>query len=397
MKRTIILILFILVSLNSRTYSQSLQDTSIYLITCAPGTATYSVYGHSAIRVVIPYIQSDQVFNWGIFDFSTPNFAWKFAKGKLDYYLGVYNYNTFMQEYLIENRSVYSQKINLDPREKKILLDLIQTNLLPENRAYKYDFFYDDCSTRIRDLIEKAVGQKLIYPPDETNKLPTFREMVGEYQRGYPWYKLGVDLIMGTPGEAKAAFRDRMFLPIHLQKNLSQAVVNRDRKMNPLLSSTETLLEFDPAVSKSRFFTSPIFFFTLLFILIIFLSAIYRKGRLIYFVDLILFSVFSLLSVLMIFFNFFTDHQQMKWNLNIIWFNPLIIACLFLLIFRKTGEVWFRIVFYLSVVFLPLIIIFPNAINSSFLPFMLILALRSSVHANFKWNPLSIHVQDNSQ
>jgi hypothetical protein len=391
MQKSIVILLVVLINFNNGLFSQSAQDTTIYLLTCAPGTATYSIYGHSALRVVIPHIKSDQVFNWGVFDFSTPNFVWKFAKGKLNYLLGVYPYDSFMQEYFIENRSVYSQKINLDASEKRILLGRIQTNLRPENRSYKYDFFYDDCSTRIRDLIEKAVGTKLIYPPDEINQMHTFREMVGKYQENYPWLKMGVDLIMGTPGEVKATFRDRMFLPLDLQKNLTQAVINHDRKMIPLLSSEEPILEFDSPVVKNRFYTTPIFIFMLLFILIVFLSAMYLRGTLINILDLVLFSVFSLLSLLMIFFNFFTDHQQMKLNINIIWFNPVIIICLFSLIFRKTGEIWFRVVFYLSVIYLPLILIFPYATNSSFVPVMLILVLRSSARGNFKWNPLSVH------
>ena len=234
----------------------------------------------------------------------------------------------------------------------------------------------------------------LIYPPDETNQIPTFREKVGEYQKDYPWLKMGVDLIMGTPGDKKADFRDRVFLPIDLQRNLKQAVINRDRKMIPLLGPSEAIMEFDPQVIKTRFYLTPVFIFTLFFIIIVFLSALFRRGKFIGFLDGFIFALFTILSVLMIFFNFFTDHQQMKWNLNIIWFNPLIIICLFCILFGKAGEQWFRIVFFLSVAFLPLIFIMPNAVNTSFVPVILILALRSSARANFKWNPLSAGNQD---
>jgi hypothetical protein len=391
MKKAFMIILIFLAVFGRGVYSQVSQDTTIYLLTCSPGTATYSIYGHSALRVVIPDINADQVFNWGVFDFSTPNFVWKFAKGKLNYILGVYPYEIFLNEYFVDKRSVFSQTINLDASEKRILLGLIQTNLLPENRLYKYDFFYDDCSTRIRDLIEKAVGTKLSYPPDENKRMPSFRDLVGEYQNSYPWLKMGVDLIMGTPGEVKASFRDRMFLPLYLQKNLSLAVVNRDHKLIPLLSSSETILEFPEPVMKNRFYATPIFLFMFLFIIIVILSAIYRNRTFINVLDLSLFGLFSLIAVLMIFFNFFTDHQQMKLNLNLIWFNPAIIISLFCLIFKKKGEIWFRIVFFLSIIFLPLTIIIPSAINISFVPVILILALRSSVRSNFRWNPLSVN------
>jgi hypothetical protein len=201
---------------------------------------------------------------------------------------------------------------------------------------------------------------------------------------------MGIDLIMGTPGEVKSTYRDMMFLPLYLQKNLTMAVVSRDHKMAPLLSSRETLLEFVPQLPKAMLFTTPIFIFTLLFIIIVLITALFKKGRIINILDLLLFAVFSVLSVLMIFFNFFTDHQQMKWNLNILWFNPAVIICLLYLIFRKSGAIWFRVVFFLSLLFLPIIIIVPSAINNSFVPVLLILIFRSSARGNFIWNPFSV-------
>jgi hypothetical protein len=365
------------------------SDTTVYLITCAPGTATYSIYGHSALRIVIPDKKSDIVYNWGVFDFDTPNFVWKFAKGRLNYKLDKSPFNSFLQEYLYEKRSVWCQKINFDRNELMKLTEMINENLKPENIYYRYDFFYDNCSTRIRDIIEKAAKNKLIYPPDVPRNMPTFRWKVGEYQKSYPWLKMGVDLIMGTPGDKKASFRDEMFLPLDLQKNLGKSVIGRDNMMVPLLQPVQTILEFDPPDVRQYFYKAPVFVFTLIFILIIFLSTMQKKQRLVHFMDIVLFSLFSALSVLMIFFNFFTDHQQMKLNINIIWFNPFIIICLIYLLLGKNGQLWFRLVFCLSAVFLPLIIFVPNSFNNSFLPLIFILTLRSSARGNYHWNPLS--------
>jgi hypothetical protein len=152
MKRTFLInLLIILISINKAS-SQSPADTIAYLLTCGPGTETYSVYGHSALRIVIPEKREDSVYNWGVFDFETPNFAWKFAKGRLDYKLADETLNSFLGAYAFEQRYVVSQKINLDAKEVRTLVGLINENLKPENRKYRYDFFYDDCSTRIRDL-----------------------------------------------------------------------------------------------------------------------------------------------------------------------------------------------------------------------------------------------------
>jgi hypothetical protein len=140
------------------------------------------------------------------------------------------SFNSFMQGYFYEQRSVYSQKININPQETRKLSELINENLKPENRNYRYDFFYDDCSTRIRDLLEKSIGETLKYPPAETGKIPTFRDMVAKYQNPYPWLRFGVDLIMGSTADKKAVFRDRMFLPLDLKDELSESFVQRDGK-----------------------------------------------------------------------------------------------------------------------------------------------------------------------
>jgi hypothetical protein len=225
MKKIFVFCSLILLAYSPGVFSQVSNDTLAYLLTCGPGTETYSIYGHSAIRVVIPEKHTDIVYNWGVFDFSTPNFAWKFAKGRLDYMLIAVPLKSFLQDYFFEQRYVYSQKINIDAKETHKLIELINENLKPENIKYRYDFFYDDCSTRIRDLIEKSIGEKLKYPPPETGKIPTFREMVAKYQNPYPWLKFGVDLIMGSTTDKRAVFRDRMFLPIDMKDELSKSVI----------------------------------------------------------------------------------------------------------------------------------------------------------------------------
>ncbi|MCU0472899.1 MAG: DUF4105 domain-containing protein [Bacteroidales bacterium] len=391
MKKIIVLLAILLSSGYLNLYSQKEPSTGVYLITCAPGTATYSIYGHSALRIVDTEKNSDLVYNWGVFDFSTPNFVWKFAKGRLDYMLGVYSFKRFIQEYFLDQRSVYQQKINLEPDEMGQLFMLLAENLKPENIKYRYDFFYDDCSTRIRDLLEKSLGNRLLYSPEATKKLPTFRDKVGEYLRPYPWLNLGVDLLMGIPGDKKANSRDRMFLPVDMMEVLSDASINRTGKMIPLLQNSESLLEFDPPAVKQKFFTSPLFTFSLLFILILTFFIIVKNKTAVKLLDIVLYTVFSVLAIMMIFFNFFTDHQQMRWNLNIIWLSPFIILCLASIILNRDWQVWFRIVFILSMIFFLLIMLLPHAFNSSFMPLSLILIFRSSVRAGFSWNPLSLN------
>jgi hypothetical protein len=390
MKRTIFFSLLISLISFSSAMSQSSNDTVAYLITCAPGTETYSIYGHSALRIVIPAKNTDTIYNWGVFDFDTPNFTWKFAKGRLDYMLIAQSSKSFLSDYYYEKRSVYSQKINISPGEIKKLIELVNENLKPENRKYRYDFFYDDCSTRIRDLFEKSIGEKLKYPPPETGRIPTFRDLVAKYQNPYPWLKFGVDLIMGSTADKHAHFRDRMFLPIDMKDELSKTVVHRGDKMIPLLQNPSGILDFPLPSVKQNFFISPPFVFTLLIIVILILAALTKSRKIIRIIDIVIYSVFSVLSILMIFFNFFTDHEQMKWNLNIIWLNPFIIVCLVMLIINKTGTVWFRTVFYISAGFIILNYILPQDFNIGFILLAFILMVRSSVRSEFDWNPLTL-------
>ena len=390
MKKIVLITLFILLIPFTRVLSQVSNDTIAYLITCGPGTETYSIYGHSALRIVIPGERIDSVYNWGVFDFATKNFAWKFAKGRLDYMLIAESPRGFFGEYLYEKRYVCSQQINLNSKELRILIKLVNENIQPRNAKYRYDFFYDDCSTRIRDLVEKAVGDKLKYPPAETGKIPTFRDLVAKYQNPYPWLKFGVDLIMGSTADKKAVFRDRMFLPIDLKEELSKTFVNRSGKMIPLLQNPVVLLDFKEPDSRPYFLLAPPFIFTLVITIILILTAVIKNMKIIRILDIIIYSLFSILSVLMIFFNFFTDHQQMKWNLNILWLNPFIIACLITLILNKTGTVWFKIVFFISAGFLVLQYVLPQDFNIAFSLMAIILLIRSSVRCGFEWNPLKL-------
>jgi hypothetical protein len=389
MKKVILILVIMLAGNHNDLFSQTISDTSFFLITCGPGIETYSHYGHSALRVTIPSQNIDLVYNWGVFDFSTPNFAYKFAKGRLEYMLDTEALNQFLRAYLFEQRWVEIQKINLSPSETKILMQLIAENLKPENVNYRYDFFYDDCSTRIRDLLEKATDNKLLYSPSAEKYKPTFRFLTGTYQLQYPWLDFGIDLLMGTPSDKKASDREKMFLPIELQKGLSEAYVNRNGRMVPLLQNPETILDYPDPVVKQSFVTQPFFIFTLLCVAIIIFTTTVRSGRTVKIADILIYALFSLLALLMLFTNFITDHEQMKYNLCLLWLSPFVPVCLAAVILNKEWIVWFRIVFILSLVSFIIQIVSPYTGNNAFMPLILILLVRSSVRAGFTWNPLS--------
>jgi hypothetical protein len=388
MKRIILSLFIIIVTGNIMVQSQVKDSIEVFFLTVDPGTEVYSIYGHSAIRVSIPEKNIDLVYNWGIFDFATPNFAWKFSKGRLDYMIGAYSYNQFLQEYLFEERSVYSQKINLDINQKDTLFTLINRNLLPENIFYRYDFFYDNCATRIRDLLEKTIGNNLMYPEKDIMDPPTFREKLSEAQKPLPWLNSGINLLIGLPGDKKTSFRERMFLPADLMKNLSLLNVKKDGGIIHLLDEPVTVLEFDPEIVKNSNITSPMYVFWTLLIITTFLTIFSNRKDILKIMDIIIFSIFSLLSILMIFFTLFTDHQAMKMNLNVIWINPLLILCFLSLFSKMYGKMWFKIIFFTSLIFLWSVPFIPQYIDRALIPLILILIVRSFTHSGFKWNPL---------
>ena len=391
MKFTRLITVFVLLVFSRSICAQTGNDTIVYLLTCKPGNEIHSIYGHSALRIVDRYSGTDMVYNWGVFDFNTPNFAWKFAKGQLDYMLDRGTTNNFLRMYSYEERGVISQRINLNPEDVRKLLELIEENLRPENVKYRYDFFYDNCATRIVDILEKAADGKIHHPSDIDYDGRTFRYMIGEYQKPYLWLNFGINLALGLPSDKKVSFRERMFLPVELQQNLSKTVIYTDGRIVPLLQNPEIIIDYDTPVVKSTAIFAPEIIIALFVVLMMIFIALIRKKSYIKLIDILIFFVFSVSAGLMIFFNFFADHQATKMNLNIIWLNPFIIVCLILLLTKKTGVIWFKLVFYISILFLLVSIILPQEFSKAIVPACIMLAFRSSARSAFEWNPFTIH------
>lgn len=358
------------------TISQIPDSIEVYLITCDPGLEIETVYGHSAIRVINHNSRTDSVYSWGVYDFAAPHFAWNFAKGRLRYQVKGEPTNSFLDDYFLEQRSVISQKINLLKEEKISLIRSININLLPENKFYLYDFFYDNCATKIRDLLEQTIEPTLMYPVNGTRKT-TFRKLVNEAQKPLPWLTFGTDMLIGIPGDKTANTRDQMFLPEYLMKNLSATLVSRNNKQIKLLQDTVTLLLFERKETKNLGLFQPICVFSILATIIILLSIRLHNGGIMLWLDRVLFLAYAVLSGFQIFFNFITDHDATKMNLNIIWLNPILFIAFYSLFTNKKMFIWFRIIAITSIGFIISLIFIPQSINLAFIPIMLLLIVRS--------------------
>lgn len=217
----------------------------ISLLTCASGEEIYSLFGHTAIRYENYTRGIDAVFNYGIFNFNAPNFILRFALGETDYQLGVTDYERFAAEYYYLERDVWQQELNLTVQEKGKLVMLLEENYRPENRIYRYNFFYDNCATRPRDLIEKSIDGTLQYAGDmtDTDSGISFRDLLHKYSKGHPWSRFGMDLCMGSQADRTINRRLMMFVPFYVQEYFNQArIVNKEGETRPLVLNEEKII-----------------------------------------------------------------------------------------------------------------------------------------------------------
>lgn len=349
------------------------DSAKVSLLTCSPGSELYSKFGHSAIRVYDPYEGTDIVFNYGLFDFNTPNFYLKFIRGKLPYQLGIQRFYNFMWDYQSEGRKVVETPLMLDLAAQRKLLDFLEYNYRPENRQYPYDFFFDNCASRIRDVVEQSAGLTYIQKVQDGRER-TFRQLLDEYIKKYEWIDFGIDLILGLPADQKADFRAEMFLPDYLASNLQAG-----RAGNlPVAGSPAILLEPLPEPKKMSLFPPPFVFFSLLLLGAALLtwkgSRRAQKGF-----DILYFGMLGLSGALFTFMWAGTDHDATHANLNLLWANPFAFCVVAGAVFAGRAF-WFRIVAGLTLVALLGFPFLPQQFHPAVIPLMLITLLRCGVY-----------------
>jgi hypothetical protein len=380
MKRTALLSVLFTMLLCQLTSAQVAENADVYLLTCAPGNATYSIYGHTALRVCVRGTEIDRVYNWGIFDFSTPNFAFRFAKGRLDYMLGSYSYDTFIYEYINEGRAVWSQPLNLTTAEKEKLFSLINENLKPENVKYRYDFFFDNCATRIRDILVASASDTIIFPVKEKQK--SFRQLVDPNQKVLPWIDFGADMLLGLQADRKASPADEMFLPAYLMENLSASVIVHGSNREPIVGEPVTVVDM-PAVATGARTWMPQLVFYLVLLFVILVTFVLGKPLLGRITDIVLYIIFSVLALLLIFTNFFSEHDALHFNLLILGINPLIPVLTGYILAGKKAVLLSRIALSISILWIPVSLIAGQGINPALIPLVLIIIVRLFKHSGF--------------
>lgn len=308
---------------NSAHAQSPLSDSAAaYVLTCGPGNDFYTTFGHSAIRICDPARGIDLVYNYGTFDFDTPHFYWKFMRGQLDYQLGRTSFGHFMAEYASEGRFVTQQRLHFDARQTANLYLLLEQNYLPEYRYYRYDFFRDNCATRVRDMVAMAIGKgDTVLGSDWQAEPRSYRRLVSDNLRGtLEWWRLGIDMLFGLPADHRATDMERMFLPLEMRDIYAATLWRGDCGNANIAAPSEQLLPETRQPLAASF--PPVVAFALLLVLV---AVMTWKGWRRPWMDRVLFVLAGLVGLFLVFMWVGTDHYCTQWNLNILWANPLLI------------------------------------------------------------------------
>lgn len=317
MKKTALLFITIVCfHLENMAFTLS-PEAKISILTCSPGSELYSLFGHTAIRVNDPSNDYDQVFNYGTFDFKTRHFYLKYAQGLLPYYLSKSSFDHFMEMYRMEERSVYSQTLLLDSVQKQTLFDLLLDNYLPQNRAYLYNFLFDNCTTRSRDIIARSLPGKVEWNLPDNGK--NFWNLLDEYLQTSPWVQWGIHTILGQRGNRPATPFQYMFLPDYFMYGLNSA--RYDNKN--LAANVSVLYQASEKPVTTPWYLAPVFIFAFCVFLII--LSIYKSNSrsLLNTVSVPMFLFSGIVGCLIVFLGIFTEHPMTAPNWNILWANPL--------------------------------------------------------------------------
>lgn len=347
----------------------------ISLLTCSPGEELYSIFGHSALRITDSVHGTDIIYNWGTFDFNEPGFYIKFMRGKLQYFVSPDKVQDFAAEYIYEGRTVTEQVLDLSCEDKSKISKAVNINMQNDNRFYKYDFLIDNCTTRLRDLIEKNVsGLKL-----KNNIIPegtTFRNMIHGYldKGSQPWSKLGIDVLLGVRIDKPATNDQAMFLPEYLMK----AIDSFNVAQQPIVKSKKLIVTALPKEQMKGFY-EPVITIGLICIVLFMLSFIKASWakKLTGFTDTFLLYATGIVGLLILFMWFFTDHSGCADNYNIAWALPTNFIAAF---FAWKNPEWIKRYFKFAAGITALLLIswfwLPQQMNIAMLPLTLLMFYR---------------------
>ena len=355
----------------------------VSLLTCGPGQEVYNLFGHSAIRVKNEATGVDYVFNYGIFSFNTPNFVLRFCLGQTDYQLGVQYYEDFVWNYQMQGRFVHEQVLNLTEQEKLQLVAALEDNYLPENRIYRYNYFYDNCATRPRDIVERAINGEVRYTEDmdTPQKALTYRGLVHEYTAKQPWSRFGIDLLLGSEADKPISRRASMFVPFYLEEYFHTAQkADLQGRNSGLIAEELEITAQDESDWASPTPLTPMRVFLLLFILVAALTAWgIKQGRSLWGLDLLVFAIAGIAGCIIAFMVLFSEHPAVSPNYLLLLLHPLHLIFLYHIVKRVKKlqrSVYLGANMVVILLFLAFWALIPQKFQIEIVPLALILLVR---------------------
>lgn len=306
-----------------------IAQTRISILTCGTGNELYSVYGHSAIRIVDSVNAKDVVYNYGTFNFGDPDFYIKFTRGKLLYYLNEETFESFISLYQYEQRSISEQVLNLSQEDASKVQNFLINNIKEENKYYRYDFLFDNCSTRIRDLFETVFKQRIVFNRIISNDSVTFRTLLNHYEKKLHWERVGINLLMSDQVDKKMNSRESMFLPHYLSMGFDNCYLDGVKIVK------ETIDILPQTFEQNNNVNVPLYMMWGILVICIFLQYFLKHEMLLKIFDIVLFTITGLLGILMLFMWLGTDHAVCAWNRNLLWAFPLNIVLVYWIISKN--------------------------------------------------------------
>ena len=353
-------ILFVVLALFAHVgFAQQLDSIQASLITCSPGQEAYELYGHTALRIQNYTADQDLVFNYGMFSFKQPHFIWRFVRGKCDYMVVPIPWQYFTREYEERGSSITEQVLNLTQEEANRMYLRMLEECKPENRQYRYNFLYNNCTTKVRDIIESCVEGRVVYP--DSIPLYTHRQMLHQYTKDHPWAQEGNDILLGAAVDTLVSIRSAQFAPEYMLRYADNAYIyssNNDKR--PLVLKKEILLQKKPRLVESEFPLSPIqAMFALLILAVLIVLVERRLNSQFWAWDAVLLLGQGLAGLLLLFMFFFSEHPAVDSNWQIWVLNPVALIALPMVIkaaYQRKKTMWhaaFFVILTTFVVFSP--------------------------------------------
>lgn len=307
------------VQLQAQTLSKKAE---ISLLTCGTGAELYSLYGHTALRINDPINQIDVVYNYGAFDFRTPNFYGKFVKGDLEYFVSISSFEEFNYSYVYDNRDIFEQKLNLTYEQKQKIFTELNNVLASEKRFYTYKFIDRNCTTMVRDVINTVLTTPISTEVPDTQK--NYRQILYDYQTDKFYENLGINLIFGAKTDRQS---DQLFLPIELLQGIEKTKING----KPLSDNTVTVFKSQNIKAEKSLWNN---YYTFAFMMLVIAFLTYKKHS----IALTYLTIIGLLGLFFALVGLYSFHQEVLWNYNVLVLSPLYIPLFFFAL--KKNTVW---------------------------------------------------------